>query len=100
MTAYAEWSSLTLNGIEVPAMDVAWKPDPQDFAAPKVVECTFRMQCRCKMRKGAWQKLLRSFGPRYWIFRQWKHIQRHCGPGGHRNSKTSRRIIRALQGAS
>lgn len=67
-----EWSSLTINGIEVPAMDIAWRPDPQHATAPK-------MEC--------------------WIFHQWKHIQRNCGPGGHRNSKTSRRLIRALQGA-
>lgn len=92
------WSHLTLNGVEVPTADLSWQPEPVP-SVPAPLACSFDVSLQ--IRKGALSSLFASLPVLrpYWIFHQWKHVQRNCAPGGHRNSKVSRRIARALQEA-
>jgi len=65
--------------------------------APVAAGYTMTLKCKRKVAQKLEAFLLAQFDPRY---RMLLHVRRNCGPGGHKNSKASRRLLRAAWGCA
>lgn len=92
-----EWSevSLALGGVPCPVQSLSYHPDDPALHrkyAPTSGTVSFRIKLR-HLDDLLWKAIV---GLEPWFDRYRRHILNGCGPGGHRNSKASRRLQRAI----